>query len=412
MILTESIKEKIQELFKSTPDNVGVSYGKKVTNGEFTGEVGIVFSVERKLPLENIDENQILPSSINIDGVDYVTDVIQVGIVKTLVCDSTTLNNCYGWQTSAPGNRATIRPLVGGISVTSNNNSNSVGTLGFIAVDSTTQALVGVSNNHVVIGDAFYTSDRNINGIIQNELSDGVYQNGESSETPDKYIGQVLRYVPIKLPTQSPPYPPNQVDGALVSVASADISNTESFKQFGLSYTNPMPFASTAEIDSLLSLNPSVYSSGRTSGAKGEGVCTLVISAVGSSSFVNGYNLQNVDQSVYFTDLIEFTRTNPDCTYPIAPGDSGSALIASFGGTWKIIGLVFAGSDYIGYACRIDEVAAQLGIEAWDGTAKNYIDNSSVQYITVNGASNNKTLICNTDEYWQVGLTTDSNTCV
>jgi hypothetical protein len=412
MTLTESIKEKIQELFNNTPDNVGVSYGKKVTNGEFTGEVGIVFSVEKKLPLEIIDEEQILPSSINIDGVDYVTDVIEVGVVKTLACDSTTLNNCYSWQTSTPGNRATIRPLVGGISVTSNNNSSSVGTLGFIAVDSTTQALVGVSNNHVVIGDAFYTSDRNINGIIQNELSNGVYQNGESSETPDKYIGQALRYVPMKLPTPSPPYPPNQVDGALVSVASADISNTESFKQFGLSYTNPMPFASTAEIDSLLSLNPSVYSSGRTSGAKGEGLCTLVISAVGTSTFVGGYNLQNADVSVYFTDLIEFTRTNVDCLYPIVPGDSGSALIADFNDTWKIIGLVFAGSDNYGFACRIDEVAIQLGIEAWDGTAKNYIDNSSIEYITINGSSSDKISICNGEEYWQVGLTNDSNSCV
>jgi hypothetical protein len=418
MILTESIKEKIQELFKSTPDNIGVSYGKKVTNGKFTGEVGIVFSVERKLPLENIDENQILPSSINIDGVDYVTDVIQVGVVKTLACDSTTLNNCYGWQSSPPGNRATIRPLVGGISITSNNNSNNVGTLGFIAVDSTTQALVGVSNNHVVIGDAFYTSDRNLNGIIQNELSNGVYQNGESSETPEKYIGQVLRYVPLKLPSVgNPPYPTNQVDGALFSVTSEVISNTESFKQFGLSYTNPMPFASTAEINSLLSINPSVYSSGRTSGAKGEGLCTLVISAVGSSSFVNGYDLQNVKKPAYFTDLIEFTRTNPECLDPIDSGDSGSALIANFGGPtdppdWKIIGLAFASSDIIAYACRIDEVAAQLGIEAWDGTAKNYIDNSFIEYITVNGASSDKTLICNTIEYWQVGLTTDSNTCV
>lgn len=406
MILTEAIKEKIQELFASTPDNVGVSYGKKITNGEFTGEVGIVFSVENKLPLEQVPVDQVLPSSITIDGVDYITDVIEVGIVEILACDSTTLANCYGWQTSAPGNRGTIRPLKGGISVTSFNNQNYVGTLGFIAVDTTTQALVGVTNNHVVIRDAFYTSNRNINGTVQNELSDGVYQNGEGGAQPALKIGEVLRYVPMDQLSG------NQVDAALVSIASADVSNAESFKQFGLSYTTPMPFASTAEINALLSTNPPIYSSGRTTGAKGEGSCTLVISTIGSSNFVSGYNLQYVPQPVFFTDLITFTRTNPDCPFPIAGGDSGSALIASFGGVWKIIGLVFAGSQYIGYACRIDQVATQLGIQAWDGTTKSYINLSTKEYKTTTAGSSNKLLSCGGSTYWQVGLINGSQPCV
>ena len=50
--------------------------------------------------------------------------------------------------------------------------------------------------------------------------------------------------------------------------------------------------------------------------------------------------------------------------------DSGSALAAYIDGVWKIIGLCFAGSTYYGMACRIDNVAAQLNISAWDGTTK------------------------------------------
>jgi hypothetical protein len=134
-MLTDSIKQKIQELFESTPENVGVAYGIKMTNGEFTEDVGITFLVETKLPLDQIPADQVLPSSVNIDGVDYVTDVVQVGKVKTLVCDSVTENNCYGWQTSAPGNRGTVRPLKGGVSLGSYNNQGHVGTLGFIAVE-------------------------------------------------------------------------------------------------------------------------------------------------------------------------------------------------------------------------------------------------------------------------------------
>lgn len=409
-MLTESIKQKIQELFDSTPENVSVSYGKKITNGEFTGQLGITFFVETKLPLEAIDEGQLLPSSVSIDGVDYVTDVIEVGNIETLVCDSTTLNNCYGWQNVPPGNRGTIRPLKGGISLGSYNNQGKVGTLGLIAVDVATQALVGITNNHVVVKDAFYTNDRNLSGTIENELSDNVYQNGENS-TPNPLlkIGEVLRYVPMNLSST------NTVDAAMISVNASDISNTESIKQYGLSNTTAMPFASTGEIDALLSTDPLLYSSGRTSGAKGEGSCGLSVLSIGTSANVSGYNLQGVTKTVAFSNSIVFTRSNPQCPSPIAGGDSGSILIANFSGTWKIIGLVFAGgtsgSNYIGLANRIDQVASQLGIEAWDGTSKEYVNLASKTYKTTSGSNSNKTLLCSGSTYWQVGLTNSSSPC-
>jgi hypothetical protein len=410
-MLTESIKQKIQELFDNTPKNVSVSYGKKITNGEYTGEIGITFFVETKLPVEAIRSEELLPSSVTIDGVDYVTDVIEVGNIHTLVCDSTTLNNCYTWQTSAPGNRGTIRPLKGGVSLGSANNQGKVGTLGFIAVETGTQALVGVTNNHVVVKDAFYTSDRNLTGIKENELSDNVYQNGESyTPSPSLKIGEVLRYVPMHLITSN-----NKVDGALVSVASADISNSESIKQYGLSNSTAMPFASTSEINNLVSTNPLLYSSGRTSGAKGEGLCGLRVLSIGVAANVAGYNLQGATRTVAFTDCIVFTRTNAQCPDPIASGDSGSALIANFSGTWKIIGLVFAGgvsgSNYIGIANRIDEVASQLNIEAWTGTTKNYVDLASKAYKTTAGGNTNATATCSGSTYWQVGLTNLSSPC-
>lgn len=46
--MIDQIKEKVQELFQSTPDYVNVGYGKKNTNGEFTDENCIVFMVEKK----------------------------------------------------------------------------------------------------------------------------------------------------------------------------------------------------------------------------------------------------------------------------------------------------------------------------------------------------------------------------
>jgi hypothetical protein len=84
--MNENIKNKIQELFDSTPEGVGVMFGNKIRNGEYTGEPSIVFTVEKKLPLSEIPSDQILPSSVEIDGVTYNTDVFESGIIETAAC--------------------------------------------------------------------------------------------------------------------------------------------------------------------------------------------------------------------------------------------------------------------------------------------------------------------------------------
>lgn len=404
-MLTESIKEKIIELSNSVPTNTGVAYGKKLTDGKYTGELSIVFYVDKKLPLSEIPEGEILPTSVTIDDVEYSTDVIATGPFHPLACDP----SCYTYQTVPPANRNTIRPLKGGIAMNTFNTNAYVGTLGFIAVDIATQALVGVTNVHVTNKDCFYTYYRNnVSGPISNEMADGFSQN--AGNLP--YIGKVVRYKPLSQEG-------NTIDCSLVSVASADISLTESFKQYGLSYNLPMAFATTAEIDNLLVTDPPLYSSGRTTGVKGPGPCQLTIASINAVIPEIYYKNQLVDKACSFTECIIFTRPDPTCPSPIAGGDSGSALIADFNGVWKIIGLVFAGGSvvdqgttyYIGAACRIDNVANIMQIQAWDGTAKNYINTNSFQYITIPQTSLDLTKTCNGSTYWQVGLTTDSYPC-
>lgn len=472
-MLTESIKETIETLFMSTPSEVGVAYGKKIKNNIETNEISIVFSVPKKIPLNEIPEGDKLPETIEIDGTIYKTDVIEIGRPEVYAaCSTSYLSNSYNWydlqgsngyfwyaykssndtssiaqsqgttpptplagyttwsgpygQHIAPGNRLSSRPLKGGISLTSYNNSGQnpfnngygeVGTLGFIAVDVVNQALVGVTNNHVVIGDQLNTSLRNLSGPINNEYNDKTYQPGESGAIQINEIAEVVRYVPLTNQTV------NYVDGALISISSSTINNATSMMQYGL--TNPastLPFASTAEINGLLTTNVplAVYTTGRTSGVKGIAGLELQITAIGGFEYVGGYrNQQPVGPpnpygtlSIPFGGLIKFNRANRQCPWPIAPGDSGSALIANLSGTWKIIGLVFAGNTFDGFACRIDDVASGLGIQAWDGTTKNYLNLATKQYVTVPNGSVNKTLVCNTQTYWQVGLTNTPNPCV
>jgi hypothetical protein len=419
-MLTDEIKKIIEELYEVTPSDVGVGYGMKIKDGEMTGDESIIFFVPQKKPRYAISEEELLPDTEFVLGDRILkTDVIEIGVVEAFACDP----SCYTWQTIPPANRQYIRPIKGGISLTTQTKLGTVGTLGFIAVDTETQALVGVTNNHVAIKDASYTSQRNPSGVIQNEYDivdggtrqpDTAFQPGETNSPPPNFkVGEVVRYVPIYASGGV-----NKVDGALISVdCDPVIDIAQSFKQFGLSYNSPYQFATTAEINNLLASNPMLYSSGRTTGVKQGLPCPLRTYALGVNIPVSGYNIQGAASVVTFNDTIQFVRPENDpnlstvCLYPIYPGDSGSALVANFGGVSKIIGLCFAGSPYYGFACRIDHVASELGIEAWDGTNKPYVDPDTIDYITVPGFNSIKTQVCEGATYWQVGATNLSKPC-
>ena len=417
----ENIKLKVQELAETTPGINNVSYGFKFVGGEQTNELCIIYGVEEKKPLSELSAEEILPSDVLVGGQVLRTDVFQISRAEILAC------NAACGQVAGPNsaaNRAFTRPLKGGLSITSKNNVSTIGTMGFIGVHTETQTLVGVTNNHVTIQDAFFTSERNLAGVIQNEYSpiDYIYQNGETGSVPvdPAYtVGQSLRYVPISKNNV------NYVDGAIFSLEAEDVDIATSYQQAGVTdYTLPLPFASTAEIDTLLTTNPMIYSSGRTTGPKGGASCPVRVFALFTTVNLT-YNLQGVATLTSFIDQITFVKPENDpslstiCANPIYPGDSGSALIADFGGVRKIIGLVFAGAGdgvtpgvfYYGYANRIDRVASELGIEAWDGTAKGYVDPASITYKTTYNGSSNKILNCEGVNYWQVGLTTLDTPC-
>ena len=403
--------------------NVKVMFAFKMRGTEITNEQCLSFIVENKLPLSELAPEDVLPSEIVINGKYYITDVIEIKNAKVLACPS----QCITWQNPAtpPGNRNTVRPLVGGLSIGSKNYISPtecyLGTLGFIAVDKASQALVGVTNAHVVVRNPFITINQNLNGIAQNEKDDYVYQTGETcTVNPAIQIGQVIRYTPLVL--NPPPLSgfssfirTNTVDAALVSLKQSDISNTESFKQYGLNYNLPLPFATSNELIDLYNTQPNtLYSSGRTTGAKGDGLCGLyTFGLYGDSIDVGGYHVQGQDVSIKFSNIIVFRALISGCI-PTAAGDSGSALIADIGGVRKIIGIVFGeatiNGTIVGLACRIDWVVAKLGIEAWDGSPKKFIDTASIAYTTVPGMSPDSAIKKDGKIYWQVGLINSNDT--
>jgi hypothetical protein len=412
-MIHEDLLKLTEEYHTKTDDNViGVGYGYKTVNGILTDEKSIVFTVKEKLPIEQLTKEQLLPKSINLNNETISTDVVK-GDFKLIGCDP----NFQNWQTTPPSTRDKFRPLKGGVSTTNYTSlSGFVGTLGFLAKDNDTNSLVGVTNNHVLIDDAFLCSERNQNSVISNIKNDSVVQPhptdgsyfGHGGINP---IGVVKKYYPL----QSPPIY-NYVDVALTTISNS-VADSTSYQQVGLVPTT-LPFASTSEINNLLSTNPLLYSVGRTTGTKGEGLTKLRVYQISVALSID-YHKQGVSTTVYMSDCIQFIAVsgatvmppyNEVCYNPISAGDSGSALIADFSGIRKIIGLVFAGSSdnigtIYGIACRIDRVASMMNISEWNGSAINYSNTANILELDVPGLDN-RPYIDHIDgkRYWQVGL--------
>ena len=418
----ELLSQLTKHYHSTTPDDVvGVSFAKKRVNGLLTDEDALVFKVVKKKPLDEIPEDEVLPSEIEFEGVKYKTDVDEgeFRLLATRYCPS----SFYNWPTNGLANRSKVRPIKGGISVTNyTSSSNSVGTLGFLAVDTDTGSLVGVSNSHVLVKNAFLASEREVSGTHTSVYNNFVTQPNDGSDSGlQSSIGLVKRYVPLSGGTSY-----NTVDGALTTVNQSDINGETSYTQYGISgWKQPLEFATTTEIDGLVTNKNNLFSSGRTTGPKGEGDTKLFAKSLGDTITIK-YNNQGVEEVIYFSECIRFiasastTTRGKDCFYPIVPGDSGSALVADFNGTRKIVGLVFAAGGYTavtnnrivyyttsGLANRIDKVAEQLSISAWTGTNNVYFsDTGSTQLHVVQGLSSDINLDLSGNIYWQAGTAT------
>jgi len=427
----ENLSELTKKYLEETDDNVvAVSYGYKTVNGKITDEKAICFNVKKKIPISELTPDKILPKKIDFNGESYLTDVSEGNFELFYSAARFCYDNHYTWwdyypQPPAritPAGRYKNRPLKGGVSVTNfSSNASSIGTLGLLAKDNEDDSLVGLSNNHVLINDAFIAAERTNPSILTNILNDVTTQPHEWFDNGlGNRIGIVKRYAPLR----STGY--NRVDAAITTIDSTVASNTESWKQAGLTINTPMPFATKAELDNIFSTNPLLFSAGRTSGPKGELDTKLKLFATNVAVTI-GYSKQGGSQLASFEDCMLFiasgatTPAGEVCFFPLAPGDSGSALIAELSGVKKIIGLCFAGDvvfinnplggspatvpvSTLGVACRIDHIASELNISAWDGGAVTYSNTNNIQQHLVSGLSNEPYIEIEGKKYWQIGL--------
>jgi hypothetical protein len=386
MNLTESLKNQIEDLYNDSPENIhGVGLGYKYVNNQKTDTIGIIFKVYKKKSLSELTQNEILPSSIEIDNTSYVTDVIEETSIPSAL-------GCYSFSDPIDpeilrlrGTPSFLSPIKGGQELMrfphdwvlnpNNTVSRQVGTLGLLAIDNHDNNIVGITNAHVACSNLFIASDR-IESIEKNNPYNIIEETQwpVSTDPLDKYSPGALssngstllisaprlkRYQPIRKNST------NTVDCAVMFLSNNIVTNNS----FGIHApsTEPVsslkpPFATTAELNSLLTSNPFLFSTGRTTGPKGWGQtssCRLIVVGVGVSTGITFSG-----DVIPFSNVIEYEYQDGS-SFPAAGGDSGSAVLANIGGTLKVIGLLFAGSTNTAFLCRIDEIAQKLNIRAW-----------------------------------------------
>lgn len=377
--------ENIKKAFLKSPKNVhAVFYGIKRTRKKPTGELALIYVVDKKIPLYEIPKGTIIPEKIKINDVEYITDVIESSKFKT--------TQCYEFtdpKITALNKR--IRPLSGGLEISSLSFWNqtgpfefdfTVGTLGFFAIDNEDQKLVGVTAGHIIVNDMFSTTEREPTNPVHLNITDPIIfsqpEGLNATYTPrvlqfgslefsvnfvDDKIGIPKRYSVI-YDTK-----PNTIDVALISITNGNsITNISILSQAGLPEAYDMEFASTNEINSLITDNVPLYSVGRTTGPKG---ITCPLSCVGYGNAEVGFLRQLQSVNVDMTELIFYSFADFS-NLPSFMGDSGSALIGNFNGTYKIVGLNFADNSQndpilgpigtIAAACRIDKIAEKMNI--------------------------------------------------
>lgn len=344
--------------------------------------------------------------------------------------------------------RQNVRPLVGGVSMICKLpvGEASAGTLGGIVIDSTDGKMVGITNAHVsgtpgfldpvnnarvlfFAGDPFLEQDGPAGGSSSNNYQ---YFNNIDNTQPGNLdvagyshieanvIGKTKRIYPMLCNDFNP------IDCAIVNLTSSVVS-TDSWKQLNIDLPSPPTFATTAEIDALTTNTP-ILTCGRTSGPRGSiisqsayysgyysptgttydfaqvhsGTCCLSVTDLTFAGSVSGYG--TVGGGLVFADAIRIEAKYPCNIRPAIGGDSGSMVFAYINGEWKIIGLIYAGTDTFGLVSRIDHIARLLKVEPYLGTAVDADPNTPTD-INLDVATYGLEVSASIDGkiYWQIG---------
>ena len=440
------ISQRINDIYRDHKDSYNIEsiyYGEKETNGQKTGQDAIIFSVKEKIPPGQLSRDSEIPSILEINGNRVLTDVVVEDIeyeFESQFCFDPVANSNI-----LSRHRAYTQTRRGGMSVTNlttainkfpekSANAVKLGTLGGFAIDRKDGKLVAVSNNHVFTPDFLTAADQGSNHYNWKEHkivcpgdhdvkltmnNTTVHPGPGINEGREFMLGVVKRSWPL---TRAG----NQIDAAICSISHnvvnqrfpPGVTSRNSYIPIGMDIDYAPEFATASEIDNITP-DVNLFKSSLTTGPVGEPVSK---ESTVCELFTDSKHFAGRVSKKGFTDLIRYKgRSGID---PSAGGDSGSFLYADINGTWKIIGIHFAGGRdrasgaHHALACRIDIVSRDLEIDAWTNQRLDYAtgnppDHSyslNPEYAVVEGHRSEPYLMIGGKKYWQVGRTGDKET--
>ncbi|HHX11072.1 MAG TPA: hypothetical protein GX729_06875 [Firmicutes bacterium] len=313
------------------PNVVGVGYGHKHVRGKNTGKDSLVVLVGKKVPVEELNSDQVIPRSMN----QCLIDVVEVGEIVAL------------------GRTGRQRPARPGLSI--GHFKVTAGTFGAVVYDVKTGEPLILSNNHVLANSSNGRDGRA-------KVGDAILQPGRyDGGTDDDVIARLYKFIPIELEVSEP-------DCKIASAAQRFLNrvvrrirrNYEVRIERFSTATNLVdaavarPLSRSLITDDIVDLGvprgtsevtvgQKVKKSGRTSGTN-EGEVKVVHATIKVS-------MGEIGSAVFIDQVLTTSMAQP--------GDSGSVVVDEYN---RVCGLLSAGSQNVSVFGKIQNVCEVLGV--------------------------------------------------
>jgi hypothetical protein len=324
--------EVAEHRFADLPNVIGMGIGYKKRGRQDTDEPAIIFFVHKKMPIEALGIDDIIPRRIS----GKPTDVIEVGEIRLL------------------GRIEKRRPAVPGMSIA--HYKVTAGTFGAVVRDRKTDELLILSNNHV-LANATDGHDG------KSRIGDPVYQPGSyDGGTDDDTIGHLVRFVPFCRYSKN-------VDCKLASMGVRTANAI--IKTVRPHYNLRLETLGAANLVDCALARPSkpeligqeILEIGRVKGT-GEFVPGAQVRKSGRTSGLTTGTVKAVKVSLnvnmgHGNDVVRFNE-QVMAELKSLPGDSGSLIVDREN---RAVGLLFAGSNEYTVFNPIQTVCDQLGVD-------------------------------------------------
>jgi hypothetical protein len=319
------VKQQVVNTLLAKKNVVACGVGYKETEGVMTDEPCVVVSVEKKLPLAQLAEADVVPKVVD----DVKTDVVETGLITA-------------WQ--SPTQK--WRPAPGGVSIGHINIT--AGTLGCLVLKR--GELFILSNNHVL-------ADTNAGKKGDSIIQPGKYDGGTLADQ----IATLEEFVTIDFGTSSPTCPTAKTVEQLLNAIARGMGSSHRLVSYQESGGENQVDAALARPLSLDLVERRILNIGVPKGSREATLGTNIKKSGRTTGFTTG-RITQIDATVQVSYGSAGVATFTDQFVAGAMssgGDSGSAILDEED---YVAGLLFAGSDNTTIINPIQFVLDALGI--------------------------------------------------